>query len=823
MSWGRVDSMRTTRNQCQLPVTEQSLVGASGRRAGGFLALLVLTLVGLMSASDLAPPDPEPRSARLGEFSAARAAERLPEFAEKPRPMGTPAGDSARDQLLDELTDLGLEPEVQTGWAESPLRSGNDGSALVGRADNIVATLPGSDPTRRVFLVAHYDSTMNSPGASDDGAAVAAILETVRALKSGPKLRNDIVVVFTDGEEPGMLGAESFVREHPLARGGGVVLNLEASGSHGPSTMFETSPRNGCLIDAYASVPHPYGDSATVSFYEMTSHNTDLTVFTDAGFAGLNSGFFRGTTDYHTPQDSIANLSGASLQHHGANLLSLTRTLGAADGGPESASECGDTVFFTAFGGVVRFPAGFALPLAALGLLGVAGAIAISRRRRLLTLPRTLVGFGTALAPVLVSAAAAYGLWQVLVALRPGYADLGMGDPYRAELYRLAIIGLCAAVTLGWYAALRRRIGPTALALGVLLWPGLLAVATAWSAPGASFLFTLPTLGAAFGILVALVVPPSRWWWRIGALTAGATATVFLLPQLVWDLLASSGGIATGAMVAALLVLLTLPLLSLLELAFPARAVTSGSSGEHRLRGLLTGRGTASTVALLLVSASLVGAGLMVDRFDAEHPRPAHLHYVLDADTRTATWVSRDQQPSAWTCGHVDCAAVVEPGPSPMIKPFPWVDSGPVHTGAAESADLAAPKVTVLDDRIEGNSRVVRVRVRSERAAPAISLYVDQPVTEATVAGMRLSDTTAPEQGPWAFGLEIHAPPAKGVTVTLRMTASDTAHMRVVDHSYGLSGLPGFTPRPAGIGVAMAPSDVVSVGHAQSLNPGRSQ
>lgn len=775
---------------------------------------------GLLGACGFDEDDPEPESAPVEEFSAARAAERLPELAEAPRPMGTPASDRARDYLLEELTGLGLEPEGQTAWAESPLRSGNDGSALVGQVDNIVARLPGSDPTGRVFLVAHYDSTMNSPGASDNGAAVAAILETVRALQSGPPPRNDIVVVLTDGEEPGMLGAEAFAREHALAQDGGVVLNLEAGGSHGPSTMFETSPGNGCLIDAYASVPHPFGDSATVTFYEMTSHNTDLTVFTEAGFAGLNSGFFRGTTDYHTPLDSIANLSPASLQHHGANLLSLARTFGAGDLSREAVPECGDTVFFTAFSGVVHFPAGFALPLAALSLLGVAGAVVIGRRRGLLTLPRALAGFGAALAPILVSTAAAYGLWQALVALRPGYADLAMGDPYRAEFYRVAIIALCAAVTVGWYASLRHRIGPTALALGALLWPALLAVATAVAAPGASFLFTLPTLGAVFGILVALAVPPSRWWWRIAGLTAGATATVFLLPQLVWELLASSGGIASGAMVAALLTLLTLPLLPLLELAFPARAATSRSSSEHWLRRLLTSRGTALTAALLLVSGSLASAGLMVDRFDAEHPRPAHLHYVLDADTQTANWVSRDHQPSEWTCGYVDCVAAVEPGPSTLIEPFPWVDSEPVHTGPAESADLAAPEVTVLDDRIEGDSRFVQVRVRSEREAPAISLYVDQPVTEATIAGLSFSDARAPEQGPWAFGLEIHAPPAEGATVTLRMTASDAAQMRVVDHTYGLDGIPGFMPRPAGIGISMAPSDVVSVGRTQSLNAG---
>jgi Zn-dependent M28 family amino/carboxypeptidase len=67
------------------------------------------------------------------------------------------------------------------------------------------------------------------------------MLETARALASGEPLRNDIVMIFTDGEEAGLLGASSFVAEHPRGAKGGVVLNWEATGNAGPSVLFETS------------------------------------------------------------------------------------------------------------------------------------------------------------------------------------------------------------------------------------------------------------------------------------------------------------------------------------------------------------------------------------------------------------------------------------------------------------------------------------------------------------------------------------------------------------------------------------------------------
>ena len=87
-------------------------------------------------------------------------------------------------------------------------------------------------------MAAHDDSTFGTAGAADDKAAVAAMLETARALASAEPLRNDVVMIFTDGEEAGLLGASAFVAEHALADRGGVVLNWQATGNAGPSVMF---------------------------------------------------------------------------------------------------------------------------------------------------------------------------------------------------------------------------------------------------------------------------------------------------------------------------------------------------------------------------------------------------------------------------------------------------------------------------------------------------------------------------------------------------------------------------------------------------------
>ena len=120
------------------------------------------------------------------------------------------------------------------------------------------------------MLCAHYDSVPEGPGASDDAAGVAVVLETLRALKAGPPLDRDVIALFTDGEESGCLGARVFVDEHPWAGDVGIVLNFDARGNSGPSIMFETSDGNGWLIRKYAqAAQQPLATSVSMDVYKI--------------------------------------------------------------------------------------------------------------------------------------------------------------------------------------------------------------------------------------------------------------------------------------------------------------------------------------------------------------------------------------------------------------------------------------------------------------------------------------------------------------------------------------------------------------------------
>src|ERR687894_2768552 len=176
--------------------------GVAKHRWIGVVVALVLGALAAVSLLALKPPDPLPVSAPANEFSAERAFSHVQQIAERPHPVGSAANAEVRDYLVGQLEDLGLRPTVQ----EATSARTKERVASIARVHNIHARIPGSAPTGHVLLVAHYDSVPRAPGAADDGAGVATILEIVRAITSGSPPRNDIDIVFTDAEEPWLLG-----------------------------------------------------------------------------------------------------------------------------------------------------------------------------------------------------------------------------------------------------------------------------------------------------------------------------------------------------------------------------------------------------------------------------------------------------------------------------------------------------------------------------------------------------------------------------------------------------------------------------------------
>lgn len=109
-------------------------------------------------------------------------------------------------RVLDKGLPVKVELNVQTQFHDE-----TDMNGL-----NVIAELPGSDlASEHVLLGAHLDSWHTGTGATDNGAGVAVMMETMRILKAvGAKPRRTIRVALWGGEEQGYAGARAYVREH---------------------------------------------------------------------------------------------------------------------------------------------------------------------------------------------------------------------------------------------------------------------------------------------------------------------------------------------------------------------------------------------------------------------------------------------------------------------------------------------------------------------------------------------------------------------------------------------------------------------------------
>ncbi|HEV8172051.1 MAG TPA: M28 family peptidase, partial [Actinoplanes sp.] len=602
---------------------DRALTRPRRRGLAAAVAVVVLGSVGYVSLVAIRPPAARGANVPAAQFSAARAVQHVQIIAARPHVAGSAANDQVREYLLTKLRGLGLSPEVQdTVSVQGGELSASAGGIGMARVRNVVARIPGTASTGRVFLVAHYDSVQTGPGGNDDAAGVSSILEIARALTNGSRLRNDLVLVFTDAEEACLCGAKAFVDQDPLAAGGGVVLNLEARGSSGPAIMFETSGDNAKLVDRYGRVPKPVGTSFAVEIYRLLPTDTDFTAFREAGFAGLNSAYIDGSAVYHAPTDRPSVLDSDSVQHHGDNALVLVRDLGGRD--LSSLKAAGDATYFPVPGGQLAYPGYLVWPLAALALLAVLVLAWLARRRGLAGGGRLAGGFLLTLIPIVLAPVLAQAFWIAMEVIRPGYREM-LIDPYRPLWYRLAVVALTAAVIFGWYALFRRRVGPAVLAIGALGWLAVLGIALAAFAPGGSYVTSLPALAGAVAGIVAILLPGG--WARVVAVLVGAAAAVVvLLPTVVLFFpalgmhLAATGGFVT--------VLLGLALLPIVDLLHPEAGWQRGLDAVRARR-----RGGLPLLIAVVAVIAFAAIGLRVDRFDAAHPAPTHLMYALDTDT----------------------------------------------------------------------------------------------------------------------------------------------------------------------------------------------
>jgi hypothetical protein len=613
-----------------------------GTNARLALALTLSALVAALAVLRGGPPPLVPADAPPDVGSGARALEVLGRLAGDgaPRPVASAANAAARERLVQELTRLGLEVEVQATFAVR-----DDGGAVCGAVQNVVARRRGRaivspmGVRHSLLCMAHYDSVGAGPGVSDDLAGVAAWLEVARALRaSDDPLRRDLIFLFSDAEEHGLLGAEAFAAQHRWFGEVGAVINLEARGTSGASRMFETGADNDWIAAAFArGASRPSTTSLSTEIYRRMPNDTDYSVFRRRGIPGLNFAWIGGVSRYHTPLDDLVHLDARSLQHHVTNALDAVRALDAAPWRPPGQGR-GDAVFADVLGwrvALIGEDLARALALGAL-LLALIGVVRVSRVG-VASGGRVIAGaFGVvALAALVTLFVHTTG---ILLEAAAGVARPWRAHPLPAVLGLLGG-GLAASVLLAPLAARAATVAGVGLGTAVVL--GASALLLALFVPGASVLVLVPALAAGIGVACTRYVGDGAHNVGRIALTA-SVLSLFVLAPLGAALVDAYGlappfvhGPSLGAALGSVIGLWALTLAPVLAaVGGPMRFATAALG--------LVAVGFAAAMAAFLPATSVEAPGHLSLVYASDHgTRVAEWHLVSSGDPVPAELLAR--------------------------------------------------------------------------------------------------------------------------------------------------------------------------------------
>jgi Zn-dependent M28 family amino/carboxypeptidase len=754
-------------------------------------ALILLT--GTIGLLQLRTPPPAAVDAPVTAFSARRVAGQLETFARQSRGIGMPGHDAAEAELVAALRAHGLAPQVQTtsvaGWNEQ-------GAVNAGTVSNVVVRVPGTASTGAIALDAHYDSGPTGPGAADCGTCVTGVLELLRALRAGPALRNDVIAVFADGEETEMLGSAAFVEQHPWAKAVRVALGLDRTGTGGVSLLYATGADSGWLTREFAgAAPSTRTLSlgpALVSLLPGSRLDCDLGEYTASGISGLGFAYGADSAAYHTMRDTAAAADLGSVQLEGDQLLAFLRDIGRRD--LTALPREPDSVAATVLPGVVvRYPAHWATPLAVVATCLVALLLVPGFRRGTLRPRRTAMSAPAVAAAVPFTVLAMILVWAAVRALVPAWQVTQVGSP-QTPLQVAGLVAFAVALVSALHALVRRRVDwPDLLAGTLLLWT-VAAWATALWLPTVSYLVLWPLLFAILplGWAVAGRSRPRLHApvWRVAALAVAAVPVLWLLPltlYLVTMLLTRVEGI-TQWPVLGLIGLFVVPPLTVLWPQFDLL-------GEGRRRWVVP-------LAALATAGLLLGTAMSTAGFDATHPRPDTIAYRLDADSKTARWVSPDRRLDGWTTQFFGAGVRRQTVEFEGVSRSSFVTAAPV-------AALSAPEATVVSSTRTADGRAITLGLRSTRAAPVLvaELSAEGRITAVSVEGHPVELADRPAGRVDHLRLQYVGLPTAGIDLTVTVASPAPVTVEVTDLSHGLpETLSGFTVRPRPADVVPAPT-----------------
>lgn len=636
------------------------------------------------------------------EFSMSNALAHLKEITKEPHFVGSEEHKVVQNYIVNELKKLGLEPEIQT---ETVI---NNKWHAATKTQNIIATIKGSDSKKSLLLLSHYDSSPHSSfGASDAGSGVVTILEGVRAfLANNTQPKNDVIILISDAEELGLLGAKAFVDAHPLAKNVGLVLNFEARGSGGPSYMLmETNGKNSKLLAEFinANPTYPIANSLMYSVYKMLPNDTDLTVFREnANINGFNFAFIGDHFDYHTALDTYERLDRETLLHQADYLSTLLPYFANSDlTNLESDNDLVYTNF--PFTKLLHYPFSWSTPLLILAVLILLIVLFFGISLNKITIKGMLKGlipFGLSL---VVCVGLSFILWKGILLIHPQYNDILHGFTYNGYYYIAAFVCLNLWILFKIYKPhFKKQSGVDLVIIPIVFWLIINTFIVIYL-KGAGY-FILPVLFALVGIAIHVFFKISK------------TTTIFLFTLLsipVLYMFAPQIKMFPVGLGLKNLFISSVFIVIIFGLTVPVFA-------SYKSRKLLS-------KALGLATLVFFGYTSFTSGFNAENKKPNSLVFIQNNDTNTAYFATHNKTIDSYTeqiFGKNPTRGTIENTEkrNKYKTQFNYVKE-------MEPKLIPSSNIEIIKDTIIEDERIVNFNVKPQRKLNFIELINDEKVT----------------------------------------------------------------------------------------------
>ncbi len=679
------------------------------------------------------------------DFSTSLAFNHVQKIASAPHSIGTLEHAAVGQYIISKCVEFGLSPRID----KLTFHKAYGDNVAVATVNNIIVPIKGKVGKQKILIVAHYDSQPNTPGAGDNAAAVAALLELGRFLGAKRSLNNDIVLLFSDAEEIGLLGAYAFASNKENLKDVGMVFNLEGRGNAGPSISFETSIHNGWLIQEYQrAVAIPVANSLSFEVYKRLPNNTDFTVFKNAGLEGLNNAFIEGVANYHSMADTPARLDKRALYHHGSTLFGIAKHFGNLD---LKHLDTDNMTYFNVVGSTFIFFSNSWIKFLIIiqGLL-ISTLVVIIIRSGAASVKSILVGVaGCFMISSILLITLRYAA-QILTRIYPDSLNFQTSTGYQSGFLFIGLALLSLLIFIYPAVYLGRKFGMVGVVTGMLILMTILAMAVFRVAISATYIVLLPISGATIFQLVSSLLkykPNSNEYYSLSF--AGAIPGLLILPSTIFSLFVAFGLTTQVAAVAVFLVIggtITLPLVS--SLSFDRREIIAP--------GLIL----ILSLFMILYSSPLEGG-----------PFPTHIRYQWNIDKNEAAWIS-------WK---------LDQGNKSYFPSAVKSENGNYASPAQPLTNRRSATLTMERDSLENEKRILRFHLFNPNKSALLSLNFNKPLH------VRSIDTARTESGSYDFvkSVDFYGLSPEGVSLEIALQKEEPLECVVSDLSLGLNEVPG--------------------------------